>query len=345
MSSSAHVKSFAQLADLVAGLRGFGEALAQIMQAVLHEMAHLAEELWERERHCQRESELAQEELRRGQREFELHSRSEPRLRPEGEAAAAVWQAKMHWHAAQAELAKVQRLRVKIVPVIAAFKQHARQLSGGSLPAAVAFLNQTLAKLQLYLGEALPEQNGVEQAEEKYSGNFWYQLDFDFQVYKAAEFLSHFEEIKPQVWLTLSLEQRVHVLQRLEYQMSIIQNRPTVPVELREMPSPNFKGYTYGQTIYLNLANVRDSAGEEAILNLVLRTLLHEGRHVYQIHAILHLGFSPDAKMVAIWEHNFKNYHTAVDDFEDYWRQPVEVDARTYAGKIIDYMFEKAQEY
>lgn len=63
-------------------------------------------------------------------------------------------------------------------------------------------------------------------------------------------------------------------------------------------------------------------------------TITHEMRHAYQHAAVDHpTDYQVDQDTIDSWEDNFKNYISSGDSYDDYRNQPVESDARAFAGQ------------
>lgn len=74
---------------------------------------------------------------------------------------------------------------------------------------------------------------------------------------------------------------------------------------------------------------------DDILLGQIICTLIHELRHImqYQIATLKNKhGVSYDRRH--IWRRNIINYIDATDDMEGYYNQPVEFDARNFAGRV-----------
>jgi hypothetical protein len=73
---------------------------------------------------------------------------------------------------------------------------------------------------------------------------------------------------------------------------------------------------------------------------MLLRTVVHEVRHAYQHESVVNPSAHPVSQETrAHWENNFLpgNYRTTQNDgYESYVTQPVEFDAKSFAGQIQD---------
>lgn len=96
-------------------------------------------------------------------------------------------------------------------------------------------------------------------------------------------------------------------------------------------------GYCNGDGyLHLDFRNIEDPT----MWGNILETTTHEARHQLQIEAIENperfKGVPTD--MIDGWRKNMLpgNYESGEFDFEAYWNQPVEVDARTFAAEVIN---------
>lgn len=63
-------------------------------------------------------------------------------------------------------------------------------------------------------------------------------------------------------------------------------------------------------------------------------TITHEMRHAYQHAAVDNpTDYQVNKETLEQWEENFDNYISSSDNYQDYLNQPVEDDARTFAGQ------------
>lgn len=68
-----------------------------------------------------------------------------------------------------------------------------------------------------------------------------------------------------------------------------------------------------------------------------VQTILHESRHAYQFKCVKHRALSKESKeKLDEWQNNIEAYVDAAEDFEDYYKQPIERDAREFSELIIN---------
>lgn len=148
------------------------------------------------------------------------------------------------------------------------------------------------------------------------------------------EYLQSIENLQPDAWKHLSVEGRVDTLRLLETRCAEIQGRPPVPVVMEKMDDC---GFFDGEKLHINIDHVEDVSKRMEVIG----TVAHEGRHAYQLYAMTHEGFHPNAKEVAYWRGNELAYFSPDDvgkkfGLEYYLTQPQELDAFGYEFKIRD---------
>jgi len=166
-------------------------------------------------------------------------------------------------------------------------------------------------------------------------------------------YLKSVEELRYDKWCTLSLEQKTELLNELEKNIAAIEHRPALKVELEDMEPRSF-GYQdeYNHKIVLNsrLVGVNSSAMHREVID----TIVHEGRHAYQHYNVDVKMIHESSSEVRTWEQNFYDpdyqyYRSGTQriyipyndgtihdiDFRLYYYQPVETDARDFAGDVL----------
>lgn len=163
------------------------------------------------------------------------------------------------------------------------------------------------------------------------------------QVEEIVNVFENTSEIKPEIWSTLDLNERLNVFNGLENSIAAIEHRPPANIEVKQMEE-NMYGYYDPATNTINL-NERDFLGNSSEnYKENLDTLLHEGRHAYQDYNVGVNEVHPNHEAVEEWSQNYVNgYETGEIPFDFnnvgpklYEYQPVEYDARIFAGNVID---------
>lgn len=142
----------------------------------------------------------------------------------------------------------------------------------------------------------------------------------------------YFKKLEDSKWQKLSYEERCEVLQKVEEYEALTHNRPVASFQTRDSMPLQSRGYysPKSNTITQNYQYTMSNSSEMALQNV-----LHEGRHGYQWDCIKNPQKHPEISesQRKEWEQNLNNYISAqsAEDKMQYFMQPVEVDARTYA--------------
>ena len=147
-------------------------------------------------------------------------------------------------------------------------------------------------------------------------------------------------------WNKMDIEQRKHFLNKFQASLLFLYGYPLASDEIifTDLPDINgdYKGRYFENKITVDITNVETDGPFP-----LMRTIAHENRHAMQDHAIQNPEFRPDGitdDMADEWQDNFDNYIESENDFEGYWKQVVEKDARATAvdyvnGYVNDYGF------
>lgn len=73
----------------------------------------------------------------------------------------------------------------------------------------------------------------------------------------------------------------------------------------------------------------------------MMETLLHEGRHAYQEYNISTREVMSEREVTEVWAENMEHYIDPLYDYEGYFKQPIEQDARDFASEVILDHFDK----
>jgi hypothetical protein len=153
------------------------------------------------------------------------------------------------------------------------------------------------------------------------------------EIQEAVEAIGSMDNLNPGTWDSLGAQERLETLQNVENTMAEIQGRPAVEIIADDTLNPStFGGYNPNtETITINAAHLNSDMPVDEYID----TVVHEGRHAYQDHAIKNPGFVNQTDLVNSWAENQSNYLTA-DQYgqEIYATQPVEADAWDYATRI-----------
>ena len=140
-------------------------------------------------------------------------------------------------------------------------------------------------------------------------------------------------------WAALSETERIGVLQEAENRLATSQGRPPQTVYGFRQPGAT-ESITYGELgerngkfgIHINTHTYAASNRAEMV-----NTLVHEGRHAYQDHAVTMQGFHGNTKEVKSWAWNYPSrYHHSG---ARYYAQPNERDAYTFANEVTSQLY------
>lgn len=174
-----------------------------------------------------------------------------------------------------------------------------------------------------------------------------------------AEYIESVEELRYENWSRLSPKERVAVLNKVEYEIARIEHRPALRVDSELMP-PKSLGYQSATEHKIALNSMYINANNPAIHREVIDTIIHEGRHAYQHYNVDVKCIHESMYQVEQWRENFydpkygyyryygqkieipfgenKHYDAA---WRLYYYQPVETDARKFAGDVMNRLEQK----
>lgn len=148
-------------------------------------------------------------------------------------------------------------------------------------------------------------------------------------------------QLNSDVWVKLNLAERLNILQSIENEMAIQQRRKPCQVKGSALPSHYF-GKVMGEyaknshTIYINYNQLGNNTKYGKEPELHLETVLHEGRHAYQVQVVNGDIKHHNAQEVKQWKNNLKEGHyiSYRENPLAYYNQPVETDARIFARSM-----------
>src|SRR5260221_4325069 len=116
------------------------------------------------------------------------------------------------------------------------------------------------------------------------------------QVLAAIESLAEVESLRPTIWSSVALKDRLKTLQVVEDRMAALQGRPGL-----QLVTALLNGYgeydVDHERIVLNHLHLLGDKPVDELIN----TVIHEGRHAYQHFAVTHTGVLSDTAEVASW--------------------------------------------
>lgn len=169
------------------------------------------------------------------------------------------------------------------------------------------------------------------------------------QVEQISDVMSETKGLRLEEWKSLTLEQRVELLNKLEMQIAKIEHRPVCPIEaknLGELTESN--GSIQGdmgrhiKTIwgkeYIEINTELLKSNNPIFYREALDTVIHEGRHAYQTYNLEHRETHTSKGDITNWYNNLYKYgyqDAQHFGFKAYWMQPVEADARKFAEDVL----------
>lgn len=165
-----------------------------------------------------------------------------------------------------------------------------------------------------------------------YGKEFIKEVKFYDYINETAKALHDIPQLKMNVWEKLTTTERAAVLSETTKRVADILKVPVHDVDYFNSSSEK-RGYYNGDGyIHLNsdvLTNPKNFYD-------ALDTILHESRHAFQRLACSNCNvFGVNLNILEQWRTNFKYYISPELDYQLYYNQPVEVDARKYAESVI----------
>ena len=208
-------------------------------------------------------------------------------------------------------------------------------------------------------GPSVEKQEMFEHAPNESLELFYNPLEFseivtDLEMTEdIAEYIESVEELRYENWVNLSPAERVSVLNKVEMQLAKIEHRPFLRVD-SELMAPKTFGYQSAGEHKIALNSLYVNANRPEIHREVIDTIIHEGRHAYQHYNVDVRCIHESMYEVGQWRENFYNpkygyysYHGQKIEipfggdkhYDAAWRlyyyQPVEIDARKFAGDVM----------
>lgn len=176
----------------------------------------------------------------------------------------------------------------------------------------------------------------------------------------AAQRLRDVEGLQEKSWKQLDEYGRRAVLNAAGHEVADVYSQPAPPLHIEDMHDPALRG-TYGDGFrsgvdgepegsdYRISMNSQGLMPDEGVLGddprQALQTYLHEFRHAYQHEQIARFekpqfqNLVDNSERAEEWSRNVKSYQNPDVDYESYFNQPLESDARDFADQITDQLF------
>lgn len=174
------------------------------------------------------------------------------------------------------------------------------------------------------------------------------------QKEQIADAMYEMNDLRFENWTNLSIKGKVEVLNVLEKKIAAIEHRPAAEIRAEKMDS-NLNGYQLDGGVALNEDRLMRSDESPEVLQGVLETLIHEGRHMYQHYNVEVRQVHESGAEVSSWRENFEElgyasgdpiyFHVLGFNYTNdglahlgarlYYYQPVEIDARVFAADAM----------
>ena len=190
-------------------------------------------------------------------------------------------------------------------------------------------------------------ENNLESVEPK---NFFEDLfgtkeiemapSMEIQTQEISEAFLEFPELQYDKWKELTPDERVEILQNLEVEVAQIEHRDALPVKSEDLGNSVFGQYSPQTNDIAINSNLIEADSKDDYL-IVLDTYFHEGRHAYQFYNFMEERIEPSNELFESWNVNLNvlGYNSGdygLFGYEEYYTQPVEVDARVFAEEVMN---------
>lgn len=175
------------------------------------------------------------------------------------------------------------------------------------------------------------------------------------QQEQIADYMSSINDIRFEQWSQLTISQMEYILNKMEHDIASIEHRPATQLSVERLED-NLLGVHYDDKIIINSSYLEGSIQNPEMLDQVLNTLIHEGRHRYQHYNVDERMVHQSYAEVESWRENFEvlgyadgepieipilgpfsytNEGLASIGARLYYYQPVEIDAREFAEETM----------
>ncbi len=177
------------------------------------------------------------------------------------------------------------------------------------------------------------------------------------QQEQIASAMYDMEELRIDNWETLSIDEKISILQELENKIATIEHRNPTTISSEILDEEGLFGYQCGDKIVINEKLITASNTNPDIFDKMLETFIHEGRHAYQKYNIEERMVHPSKAQVDSWRENetelgYWNSNDRIEipliggityapdsleklGFRLYYYQPQEIDARVFAADTM----------
>lgn len=179
-------------------------------------------------------------------------------------------------------------------------------------------------------------------------------------IAQAVQRLRTVEGMREENWQQLDEYGRRAALNAAGREVSDVFRQPAPPLHIEDMHEPSLRG-TYGDGFKSGVDGELEGSDYRISMNSqglnpgegvlgddprpALQTYLHEFRHGYQHEQIARFdkpqfqNLVDDRELAEKWSQNVKDYQAPEANYESYYNQPLEADARDFAAQITGRLF------
>lgn len=162
----------------------------------------------------------------------------------------------------------------------------------------------------------------------------------EIQAQEISEAFFEIPELQYDNWKELTPDERISVLQNFEAEIAKIEHRDALPVKSEDLGNSVFGQYSPQTNDIAINSNLIEADSKDDYL-IVLDTYFHEGRHAYQFYNFMEERIEPSNELFESWNVNLNvlGYNSGdygLFGYEEYYTQPVEVDARVFAEEVMN---------
>ena len=159
------------------------------------------------------------------------------------------------------------------------------------------------------------------------------------QISESVEAMESIDGLSFDEWKDSTFDQKVSSLQELENSIAEIAHRPPCQINVENLGEGNY-GYFDPNTKDITVNSMYIDSNGFNDYKETLDTIVHEGRHAYQDYNMTEREVHPRVSEVDNWRLNNDSQLGYLDaqrwGFELYQYQPMEADARAFAGDVLN---------
>lgn len=205
-----------------------------------------------------------------------------------------------------------------------------------------------------------PEKDDTNFHEVFREGSMKAEEGADDVIQRAVERLRNVDGLRQDAWKELDEPGRRATLNAAGREVAEVLQHPAAPLYFEDMEAPEYRGsygdgFRSGRDGELVGSDYRISMNRQALNSgegvfgddprSALETYLHEYRHGYQHEQAARFenpqfrNLVDNRELAEAWSENIRNYTAPEVDFETYYNQPLESDARDFANQVTLRLF------